>query len=359
VKKWTCTLVALAAVSVSAPVAAQAPDSLIAASHSNQTRFRVNVDGGMVVGGEYDGDGGEVGIPREGGGTRLMWYPRKAALRAGFVDGDQWDAGNIGDYSVAFGYNTRATADYAAAFGIRTSAVQVGAFAAGEDNIASGASSVALGYHAHTNNRLGSFVFSDRSSVDTLRAGVNNSANWRVAGGFRIYTAGNLSSGVTIQAGTSVSNWGQSSAVISTSTGASLTIGGVWQNASDVNRKQGFEDVSGEAVLAALRGMPIRTWSYKSEADTVRHLGPTSQDFRQAFGLGGDELSIGTVDADGVALLGVQTLERRTGEHVERIEALERRNAELREEVERLRAEAAAVAERLQQIEALLAPSGN
>src|SRR5690606_34273343 len=133
--------------------------------------------------------------------------------------------------------------------------------------------SVALGYHAHTNARQGSFVFSDRSSVDTLRAGVNHSANWRVSGGFRIFTASNLSTGVTIQSGTSVSNWGQSSAVISTSTGALLTTGGVWQNSSDVNRKHLFESVRPDDVLARLRTVPIQTWTYKVEDDDVRHLG--------------------------------------------------------------------------------------
>src|SRR5690606_17410856 len=142
--------------------------------------------------GTYDGDGSGDGIPAEGAGTRLMWYPRKGALRAGGVSGTQWDAANIGDYSVAIGQDVRASASYATAFGLRATAAQVSSFAAGEDNTASGASSVALGYHAHTNARSGSFVFGDRSTTDTIRAGVNHSANWRVAGGFRIFTSSNL-----------------------------------------------------------------------------------------------------------------------------------------------------------------------
>src|SRR4029079_18724101 len=92
----------------------------------------------------------------------------------------------IGDYSVAMGEDVRASASNAVAFGLRSTAAQQSSFAVGEDNTASGAASVALGYHAHTNARQGSFVFSDRSSVDTLRAGVNHSANWRVSGGFPV-----------------------------------------------------------------------------------------------------------------------------------------------------------------------------
>jgi hypothetical protein len=335
-KLYSTAFLAALLLAVAPAAMAQTPDSVLAASSGGQSLFRVNVDGGALFGGTYDGDPSGTGVPAEGAGTRMMWYPRKGALRAGLVSGTQWDAANIGDGSVAMGQDVRASASNATAFGLRSVAAQITSFAAGEDNTASGASSVALGYHAHTNARTGSFVFSDRSSVDTLRAGVNHSANWRVSGGFRIFTSSNLSTGVTIQSGASVSNWGQSSAVISTSTGALLTTGGVWQNASDVNRKHEFEDVSGEEVLAKLRDLPLTTWSYRVEPDSVRHMGPTAQDFYAAFGLGNSDLSIGTVDADGVALVSAKALERRTTEQAEeirrqaaRIDALERTNAEL------------------------------
>jgi hypothetical protein len=57
--------------------------------------------------------------------------------------------------------------------------------------------------------------------------------------------------------------------------------------------------------------MPIRTWAYRSEDSTVRHIGPTAQDFRAAFGLGDGDKAIATVDADGVSLAAIQTLVRR------------------------------------------------
>jgi Head domain of trimeric autotransporter adhesin len=336
------SLLAAALVASAAPAFAQTPDSLLAVSYQGLSRFRVNIDGGSVFGGEYDGDGSGVGIPVEGAGTRMMWYPRKGAFRAGGINGTQWDAANIGDYSVAIGQDVRASASNAVAFGLRSTAAQQSSFAVGEDNTASGAASVAMGYHAHTNARQGSFVFSDRSSVDTLRAGVNHSANWRVSGGFRIFTSSNLSTGVTIQSGSTVSNWGTSNAVISTSTGAYLSTSGVWTNTSDVNRKHLFERVSGEDVLARLRTIPISSWSYRTDDAGVRHLGPTAQDFRRAFGLGSDDVTIGTVDADGVALAGVQALDKRTAAQQQRIEALERENAELRARLERIEAALAA-----------------
>lgn len=356
-KTTTRASLLLAALSLSATslAHAQTPDSAFAVSKAGASLFRVNVDAGTLIGGLYDGDPSGTGVPAEGAGTRLVWYPRKGAFRAGGIAGTQWDAANIGDYSVAIGQDVRASASNAVAFGLRTTAAQQSSFAAGEDNTASGAASVALGYHAHTNARQGSFVFSDRSSVDTLRAGVNHSANWRVSGGFRIFTASNLSTGVTIQSGASVSNWGQSSAVISTSTGAMLTTGGVWQNSSDVNRKHLFHRVSGEDVLSRLRTLPIQTWSYKVESDDVRHLGPTSQDFRAAFGLGSDERSIGTVDADGVALAAAQALELRTRSQADEIRALREQNGKLQAESAANTARIAGLEERLARMEALLA----
>jgi hypothetical protein len=326
---------------------AQTPDSAFAVRSSGFGLFRVNVDAGALFGGFYDGDGDGSNIPAEGSGTRMMWYPNKGAFRAGGINGTQWDAANIGDYSVAIGQDVRASASNAVAFGLRSTAAQQSSFAAGEDNTASGAASVAFGYHAHTNARQGSFVFGDRSTVDTIRAGVNHSANWRVSGGFRIFTSSNLSTGVTIQSGSSISNWGHSNAVISTSTGAYLSTSGVWQDVSDVNRKYGFLDISTEDVLTRLRAMPIRSWTYNVEDANVRHIGPTSQDFHAAFGLGSDPLSIGSVDAHGVAFAGVQALDLRTLGMQNEIAALKTHNEELKKTNEELKA-------RLERIEALL-----
>ncbi|MBO9613335.1 MAG: tail fiber domain-containing protein [Dyadobacter sp.] len=313
---------------------AQKTDTLMvgrdAAQNKNMVIFQ---DGTFLLGGVYNGDPSGINVPIEGAGTRMIWYPAKAAFRAGEVIGTQWDAANVGDYSVAMGYGTRASATGTTAFGYRTVAAQVSAFAVGEDNVASGAASVAMGYHAHTNARSGSFVFADRSILDTLRAGVNHSANWRTSGGFRIFTSSNLSTGLTFQSGAVVSNWGQSNAVISTSTGAYLSTGGVWTNVSDVNKKHRFEKISYEEILKKLRELPVASWSYKTDGENVRHIGPVAQDFHAAFGLGNDNRSIGTVDADGVALAGIKALEERTRNLAAELESLKADNAALRQQM--------------------------
>jgi hypothetical protein len=341
---------------------AQTPDTLLAAyervSGTQTARLSLFKYGSFLLGGEYDG-GNSFSIPAEGGGTRLMWYPSRAAFRAGYVNGTQWDDANIGLYSMALGYNVRASGDYTFASGNSTVAAQIGSTAMGQYCTASGAASVALGNYAHTNARQGSFVFADRSVTDdgnsstdeSFRGPVNHAAYWRVTGGFRVVTGGTPGTfdytpnrGVSILSGTTntTTDWGQPTALIATSSGAYLSSGGTWTNSSDRRKKHLFEPVAGEDVLARLRGLPMQRWTYKTEPASVRHLGPMAQDFRAAFGLGPDSISIATVDADGVALAGVQALEARTRTQAAQLTALQTDNAALRARLDALERRAAA-----------------
>jgi trimeric autotransporter adhesin len=95
---------------------------------------------------------------------------------------------------------------------------------------------------------------------------------------------------------------------INTSIGAYLSSGGVWTNGSDRNTKENFTAVNAQSILAQVAALPISTWNYRAEDATVRHIGPMAQDFYAAFGLGANDISIGTVDADGVALAAIQGL---------------------------------------------------
>ena len=74
---------------------------------------------GIMVSGVF-GNGLAVGATdgiAQGAGTRMFFNPNKAAFRAGYVDGTQWDNANIGDYSTAMGYNTKASGVLSTAMG--------------------------------------------------------------------------------------------------------------------------------------------------------------------------------------------------------------------------------------------------
>jgi len=84
-------------------------------------------------------------IPAEGAGTRMMWYPSKGAFRAGRVNGDEWNDSNIGSYSFASGFITRASGSISTAMGAGSRALGASATAMGDNTEASGNFSTAMG----------------------------------------------------------------------------------------------------------------------------------------------------------------------------------------------------------------------
>jgi len=117
--------------------------------------------------------------------------------------------------------------------------------------------------------------------------------------------------------------------LIGTSTGAYLSSGGAWTNASDRNAKANFTPVNEGEVLTRLAEIPITTWNYKGQDPSIRHIGPMAQDFYAAFSVGEDDKHISTVDADGVALAAIQGLYQLVQEQQARIADLEARLAVL------------------------------
>lgn len=100
---------------------------------------------------------------------------------------------------------------------------------------------------------------------------------------------------------------------------------------SDFALKREFAAVDADAVLDKVLALPITEWSYRSEAASVRHLGPMAQDFKASFGLGSTDTAIFQIDADGVALTSIQALGRR-------LRQAEADNAALRESLRALQA---------------------
>jgi len=84
--------------------------------------------------------------PATGSGTRMMWYPDKAAFRAGRAGSNQWDSENIGNYSVAMGINTTASGYSSTAMGLATKASGENSTAMGSGTTAIGLSSTAMGF---------------------------------------------------------------------------------------------------------------------------------------------------------------------------------------------------------------------
>jgi hypothetical protein len=99
--------------------------------------------GSVLFEGNHEETAGNT--PASGAGTRMMWYPDKAALRAGSVDGTYWDKDQIGLISTAFGYNALAKGTASTAMGASTTASGGASTAMGNGTTASGSGSTAMG----------------------------------------------------------------------------------------------------------------------------------------------------------------------------------------------------------------------
>jgi hypothetical protein len=214
----------------------------------------------------------------------------------------------------------------------------------GNQNLASGLRSAVGGGKSNTASGVASGVFAGENNFAAgLRAGVlsgeaNNASgdNSVVVGG-----SGNNANGANSFAGGVKANaslpgcfvWADSTnevvsceaadqfvararggvkLITGATTAAILPSGsGAWNSLSDINTKTAIANVSPRNVLEALLKMPVLTWQYKAQPGNVRHMGPSAQAFRKAFGLGDSPLGISTVDADGVALAAIQGLNQK------------------------------------------------
>lgn len=102
--------------------------------------------------------------------------------------------------------------------------------------------------------------------------------------------------------------------------------------------KTDFSAVDQQQILDRLMALPISEWSFRSEENGRRHIGPVAEEFNQAFDLRGVSGEISLIDANGVALAGIQALYRVVREKDAKIVELEAANDALNERLARLEA---------------------
>ncbi|MFJ2805481.1 tail fiber domain-containing protein [Kitasatospora sp. NPDC087271] len=86
--------------------------------------------------------------------------------------------------------------------------------------------------------------------------------------------------------------------------------------------------VNGHQVLETVVALPISTWRYLWEPEQVRHIGPMAQDWHASFDFHHENTRvIPVVDANGIALVCIQALNRRIDELTTEV----RRLSELRD----------------------------
>lgn len=129
--------------------------------------------------------------------VRMLWYPNRAAFRAGEATGTQWNRENIGNYSAAFGYDCTASGDYSFAANNVCSAVGDYSIALGSHASSTGTASSSIGYYTEAS---GNYSFAEgymTNATGSSSAAFNNSTtasgSYSSAFGFQTTASGTAS----------------------------------------------------------------------------------------------------------------------------------------------------------------------
>ncbi|MES2774437.1 MAG: tail fiber domain-containing protein [Bacteroidota bacterium] len=168
-------------------------------------------DNGIIAKGSYNQG---VIINESGQGSRMLFYPRKGAFRAGYLDqtgADYWNDASTGNFSVGLGHNVKASSN--------------GAVAIGENAIAAGTNSTAIGYGCSA-EVANSIVFSGVGSYakGQFAVAIGNFVN---ANSF-----GSVALGRNVNAGYGFAGYGQNCYAIGIGDASGFTSGGHYATGS-------------------------------------------------------------------------------------------------------------------------------
>jgi hypothetical protein len=373
-------LVALLALAFALPLAPAAQAQTPAATvkdDNGKVVLKSFVDGGLLA---PEQNGGA--IPKKGPGARMMWYPGKAAFRAGEVgvgsDGKEWNDTNVGTRSVAFGVDTKASGSQSTAMGAATTASGLGATAMGFSTTASGTDATAMGRSTTASGdrstAMGSGTTASGTYSTAMGSGTTASGNQSTAMGrsTTAETKSSLSIGRFNNANTSDDN---SLFVAGNGTGSSrsdalvlddagnLEIAGTLTENSDRRLKTDIDPLS-EGVLGALGEIDPVRYRFKNEQThpSGEQIGLIAQEVRTQFpelvreGADG-MLSLAYPKLTAVLLKGLQEQQSTIEEQKGRIAALETQTDEQSRKIADLKAENEEIKTRLAALEADRTPS--
>jgi hypothetical protein len=268
-----------------------------------------------TIGGGYDNQASAATSTVSGGDTNI------ASGLSSTIGGGEENLAS-GDYAtVGGGYTNVASNVHATAGGgfDNTASGSESTVVGGQENTASGIASTvaggvlngAVGDFSFAAGRRakayqdGCFVWGDSNDGD-VTCDYDNRWVARASGGVYFYTNSGFTTGSYLVAGS-----------------------GSWTSVSDRNTKENVKVVDTQELLEKLVQVPVTTWNYKSQDNSIRHIGPMAQDFYAAFEVGEDDRGITTIDADGVALAAIQGLYAENQQLKEQVADLDARLSKL------------------------------
>ncbi len=252
---------------------------------SEQLQPNSALSDGSTVGGGLGNTAGTSNSSSSGAETVSGGLRNSATSNGATVSGGEFNRAT-NTYSAVLGGNNNQATGYASAV------------LGGYQNVAAGNGSAVLGV-AGTATDAGQFVWN---------SGVNawNPKSAGLWGGDTSNTFNvRADRGIYLQAGSGSPG----------TTACTLGAGGTgWGCTSDRAMKDRIVSVSPRVVLEKVAKLPVSTWVLKGYEQL--HMGPMAQDFREAFGLGRDDKTINTTDAQGVALAAIQGLNQKLTEQI-------------------------------------------
>jgi FG-GAP repeat len=163
--------------------------------------------------------------PVSGAGSRMMWYPQKAAFRVGFIDGTHWDKDSIGVLSFSSGYNTKAIGPVSSSTGGSTIASGSYSTSMGYGTIANGYGSTSMGYGTIAN---GHFSTSMGTGTNTSGDASTSMGYYTHANGFNSTSMGSVT--------TAQGNQSTSMGLFTNARSANSLVIGLYNDTSATNR---------------------------------------------------------------------------------------------------------------------------
>lgn len=186
--------------------------------------------------------------------------------------------------NIAIGHNVIATNKSAGtAIGDNVLVTGATAWAMGKNLTSDGSFSTAMGSNAGNGGYLGSFVYGDASTSDTVYNTSSNQFMVRADGGYVFYSSSDLTSGVEL-----------------------LTGAGSWTMISDRNKKMNIVRVVPLKYRSVFDSLTVYTWNYLG--NETEHVGAMAQDIYRLYKVGEKPYLINMIDSDGITFLGIQML---------------------------------------------------
>ncbi len=238
-------------------------------------------DGLLITGSHLSG----TNLEATGSGTKMFFYPKKSAFRTGAVSFTQWDDNNIGEYSVAAGYDVTAYGIHSVAMGNTSTAAGHSSVAIGNHASADGASALALGYSTNALGNISTsmgYTTSAHSFAETVIGAFNtnytpaSTSNWNVSD--RLFVIGNGTDHFSRGDALMVHKNGN----LTISGNAFKPGGGSWSATSDARLKTSVKNFS-DGLNEVLEIHPVKYhYNEKSGNDTSKeHIGVIAQELQK------------------------------------------------------------------------------